>query len=101
MRLKPLEFISTDAIRGFISAGGRLEYVALEEHDWTWALMAIHPNGEALPVYNGRSGLPRLFQTADSIVRFHRKYFPDAKSVTIPYPHGDRRSASRSDPDAD
>lgn len=101
MQLKPLGFVSTDAIRGFISAGGRLEYIVLEEREWTWALMAIHPSGEALPVYNGRSGLPRLFQTADSIVRFHRKYFPNAKSVTIPYPHGDRRSGSRSDSASD
>jgi len=101
MRLRPLEFISTDAIRGFISAGGRLQYIPLEERDWTWALMAIHPSGERMPVYNGRSGQPRIFQTADSIVRFHRKYFPEDKSVSIPYPHGDRRSSSKSEPDAD
>lgn len=101
MRLRPLEFISTDAIRGFISAGGRLQYIPLEEREWTWALMAIHPNGVVLPVYNGRSGHPRIFQTADSIVRFHRKYFPKEKSVDIPYPSGDRRSSSKGETDSE
>lgn len=79
--------ITTDAIPIFLQRGGKLTYRPLHSpRGWTWELWALHPDGKEEPIINSKSGEDRIFKSADALVAFHMRIFPDAKFVPVPVP---------------
>jgi hypothetical protein len=78
--------ISSNGVRTFITAGGTLRYVPVEEDGvQKWALVGVTPAGEELPVILSRTGEPRMFFSANAIVTYHQSLYPDDGGVFIPY----------------
>jgi len=79
--------ITTDAIPIFLQRGGKLLYHPHHSpKGWVWELWGEHPDGKQEPIINSKSGETRIFKSADALVGFHMRIFPDATVVPIPTP---------------
>jgi len=83
--MKKPSFLSTNALRGFIEAGGKLEYEVFSQHNKRmWFVFGIFPNGDRQQVYVGRTGEQCILKSANGVIAHHLTYFPDSRSVNVP-----------------
>lgn len=79
--------ITTDAIPILLSNGGSIHYRASHSpNGWIWEPWATYADGKEEPVINSKTGEVRIFKSADAVVAFHMRVFPDAHEITLPAP---------------
>nr|WP_282128046.1 hypothetical protein [Roseobacter litoralis] len=77
--------VTSDAIPAFIKRGGKLEYRPVyTQGGWNWELWAISPDASETHVVSSKTGEPRVFKTADAVLAFHLRQYPDADGLFIP-----------------
>jgi hypothetical protein len=81
--------ISSNAVRTFITGGGKLLYLPFDDETADgkrrWELVAVSPEGELLPVMVARTGEPRIFRSANALAAYHEDMFPGSTGVFIPF----------------
>lgn len=77
--------VTSDAIPAFIKRGGKLEYLPIHtSNGWNWELWAISLDESKTHVVSSKTGEPRVFKTADALLAFHLRQFPEAGGLFIP-----------------
>lgn len=87
MELTKIRTISSNAVRGFVEAGGTLKYVPDNggPKGRIWYLFCIDPrDGSEIPVVIGRTGEHKAFKTSDAVIAFHLTLFPETTELSIP-----------------
>lgn len=83
--------ITTDAMQNFLEKGGSLDYRPIRTaKGWNWELWATRPDGAESPVISSKTGEARVFKSADALVSFHMRMYPDADGVWVPAPKSDK-----------
>ena len=81
-----LKVITTHGIRQFIAAGGTLGYEAeIVDGQRQWILYGIQHDGTRIPVIGARNSEPRVFKSANALVKYHEQMCPNDGGVTIPF----------------
>ena len=76
----------SNAVRHFVSQGGKLEYEYCPDGEQKrWSVLGITPAGDRLQVYIHRSGEKKLLKNANSVVNYHLEMCPTELGVFIPY----------------
>lgn len=89
--------IISNAVSGFLQKGGRLDYRPIHTpKGWNWELWAISPDGVESHVISSKTGDPRVFKSADALLSFHMRLFPEQKGLFIPAPVADRENDKNS-----
>lgn len=89
MRVRRSRVISSNAVRTFITGGGKLLYLPFDDETADgkrcWELVAVSPEGDRLPVMVARTGEPRIFRSANALASYHEDMYPEATGVFIPF----------------
>lgn len=90
--------ITTDALQLFLQRGGKIEYRPIHTpKGYNWELWGVHPHGNAEPVVSSKTGETRMFKSADAVMAFHLRLYPDHDGVWIPAPKGGRSGKTSED----
>lgn len=75
----------SNAVHQHVRSGGTLRYEAiLLRGKLAWRLFAVWRDGTERPVISATSGRQRVFQSADTLVRYHLGLFPKAEVLDLP-----------------
>lgn len=78
--------IASNAVRSFVSGGGTLRFVAVEQDGAKrWAVVAVSAEGEELPVMLSHALAPKLLHSPSAVHSYHRKICPHEPAVLIPH----------------
>ncbi len=82
------KIITSDAVSIFVERGGELIYIPRHTPTgWEWELWARREQqNEPEQVISSKTGEPRVFKSADALIRFHRRMWPEAKGLYVEYP---------------
>ncbi|AXQ96341.1 hypothetical protein D0Z66_21880 (plasmid) [Cereibacter sphaeroides] len=83
--------ITTDALQLFLQRGGQIEYRPVHTpKGYNWELWGVHVDGSSEPVVSSKTGETRMFKSADAVLAFHLRIYPDQGGVFIPAPKSDK-----------
>lgn len=75
----------SNAVQQHVRSGGTVRYeAALLRGKLAWRLFAVWRDGTERPVISATSGRQRVFQSADTLVRYHLGLFPQAEGLHLP-----------------
>lgn len=77
--------IVASVVHEYLALEGELAYKPTSREDGKpeWGVFLVWSDGYERAVYNGRTGEPKRFRLADSLIKFHQSIHPDATSITI------------------
>ena len=84
MNWNSIKVLSSYVVRQFVAGGGSLRYrPGRDELGRYWEVVGVDRNGNEIPIIIGRTGLPKLFRSADAILTYHKKMLPKATDVIV------------------
>lgn len=85
MKQKKSRVLTSDGLRAFIATGGRLRFKPFLGDDGKhyWEMLGVGADGEEQPVFEGRTGEPRIVKSTRGVIGYWRLYHPEDLEIPV------------------
>lgn len=85
MDVRRLSLITTQLVKEGLDDGGHIKYVREESGKKTyWRVLYWDKTGQVFRVVSPGRLIDRTFPTADALINFHMRHFPDIQEFVVP-----------------